>query len=148
MIDILGWFWTSAILVIAVALVLLLIGIYNTLVRLRQNVHQGRADIDAQLRQRHDLIPNLVETVKGYAGHEATTLEAVIQARNVAAKGNPDSRSEQGLKIINIPFFAGQCSQQLSDGHPPSRAHGFYASKHFCGFLDFSYICVLCDRGL
>ena len=99
MIDILGWFWTSAILVIVVGLVLLVIGIYNRLVALRQNVRQGAADIDAQLRQRHDLIPNLVETVKGYAGHESSTLEAVIQARNAAAKGNPSSGAEQGLKV-------------------------------------------------
>ncbi|MFN9632457.1 MAG: LemA family protein, partial [Erythrobacteraceae bacterium] len=69
--DLLVWFWTSAVLVLVVGLVLLLIAIYNNLVRLRQNVRQGVADIDAHLRQRHDLIPNLVEAVKGYAGHEA-----------------------------------------------------------------------------
>ncbi len=57
MIDILGWFWTSAILVIVVVSVIVLIGIYNNLVRLRQGVRQGVADIDAQLRQRHDLNP-------------------------------------------------------------------------------------------
>ena len=99
MLDFLGWFWSSAILVIVVVTVLAVIGIYNTLVRLRQNVRQGRADIDAQLRQRHDLIPNLVEAVKGYAGHERSTLEAVISARNLAAKGEPDSASEQGLRV-------------------------------------------------
>ena len=99
MVEILGWFWISAVLVIAVALVLLVIGIYNTLVQLRQGVRQGAADIDAQLRQRHDLIPNLVETVKGYAGHEARTLEAVIAARNSAAQGAPSSGSEQQLRV-------------------------------------------------
>ena len=78
--------------------VLMVIGIYNNLVRLRQSVRQGVADIDAQLRQRHDLIPNLVETVKGYAGHESATLEAVIAARNAAASGQPDSGSEQQLR--------------------------------------------------
>lgn len=86
------WIVLGALVVIA----FVVIGIYNRLVGLRQNVRQGRADIDAQLRQRHDLIPNLVETVKGYAGHEASTLEAVIQARNAAAKGDPDSGSEKG----------------------------------------------------
>ena len=90
-----GWIGLGLI----VLLVFVVIGIYNSLVGLRQNVRQGRADIDAQLRQRHDLVPNLVESVKGYAGHEASTLEAVIQARNAAAKGEPDSQSEQGLKI-------------------------------------------------
>ncbi|GAA0764444.1 LemA protein [Erythromicrobium ramosum] len=78
--------------------VLMVIGIYNNLVGLRQSVRQGVADIDAQLRQRHDLIPNLVETVKGYAGHESATLEAVIAARNAAASGTPDSGSEQQLR--------------------------------------------------
>jgi LemA protein len=71
-------------LIVAVVLAVLLIGIYNRLVALRQNANQAFADIDVQLRQRHDLIPNLVETVKGYAAHEKTTLEAVIQARNSA----------------------------------------------------------------
>jgi LemA protein len=97
-IDIIGAFWTSAILVIAAVLVVVLIGIYNNLVRLRQGVRQGVADIDAQLRQRHDLIPNLVETVKGYAGHEAATLDAVIAARNAALGGAPSSGSEQQLR--------------------------------------------------
>jgi LemA protein len=61
---------------------------YNGLVTLRQRVNQSFADIDVQLKQRHDLIPNLIETVKGYASHERGTLDAVIQARNnaVAAK--------------------------------------------------------------
>jgi LemA protein len=60
------------------------ISIYNGLVALRQRVDQSFADIDVQLKQRHDLIPNLVETVKGYAAHERGTLEAVVQARNTA----------------------------------------------------------------
>lgn len=71
-------------LIVVVVLILLLIGIYNRLVALRQNCNQAFADIDVQLKQRHDLIPNLVETVKGYAAHEKGTLEAVIQARNAA----------------------------------------------------------------
>lgn len=99
MVDILGWFWTSAVFVIVFGSLFGIISIYNTLVRLRQNVNQGRADIDAGLRQRHDLIPNLVEAVKGYAGHEKSTLENVIKARSTAAQGEPDSASEQGLKI-------------------------------------------------
>jgi len=71
-------------LIVAAVAAVLLIGIYNRLVSLRQNWKQAFADIDVQLRQRHDLIPNLVETVKGYAAHEKGTLEAVIQARNAA----------------------------------------------------------------
>ncbi len=72
------------VLIVIVVLAVLLIGIYNRLVALRQNCNQAFADVDVQLKQRHDLIPNLVETVKGYAAHEAGTLEAVIQARNSA----------------------------------------------------------------
>ena len=71
-------------LAIVVAVVLYAVVVYNGLVSLRQRVTQAFADIDVQLKQRHDLIPNLVETVKGYAGHERGTLEAVVQARNAA----------------------------------------------------------------
>jgi LemA protein len=71
-------------LIVAAIIAALLIGIYNRLVALRQNCGQAFADIDVQLKQRHDLIPNLVETVKGYAAHEKGTLDAVIQARNAA----------------------------------------------------------------
>ena len=60
------------------------IGIYNTLVGLRNAVKNAWSNIDVQLKRRHDLIPNLVETVKGYAAHEKQTLTDVIQARNVA----------------------------------------------------------------
>jgi LemA protein len=72
------------ILAIVVAVVLYGIITYNGLVSLRQRVSQAFADIDVQLKQRHDLIPNLIETVKGYAAHERGTLDAVVQARNAA----------------------------------------------------------------
>src|SRR4249920_1207312 len=75
-----GWI----VLGLIVALVLWIIMIYNGLVSMRQRVNQSFADIDVQLRQRHDLIPNLVETVKGYAAHERGTLDDVIKARNAA----------------------------------------------------------------
>ena len=75
---------TWIILGILVVLVVWIIMIYNGLVAMRQRVNQSFADIDVQLKQRHDLIPNLVETVKGYAGHERGTLEAVVKARNAA----------------------------------------------------------------
>lgn len=85
-------------LIAAVVLAVLLIGIYNRLVALRQNGNQAFADIDVQLKQRHDLIPNLVETVKGYAAHEKGTLEAVIAARNSAVSaektGDPKAMAQ------------------------------------------------------
>ncbi|MGE4607088.1 MAG: LemA family protein [Myxococcota bacterium] len=71
------------------------IGIYNRLIALRNRYQNGFAQIEVQLKRRHDLIPNLVETVKGYMAHEKETLDAVIQARNQAvggleqASGNP-----------------------------------------------------------
>jgi LemA protein len=76
------------IVAIVVILAVMLLGSYNRLVKLRQNANQAFADIDVQLRQRHDLIPNLVETVKGYATHESTTLEAVTAARTAATSAS------------------------------------------------------------
>src|SRR5665213_578772 len=75
-----GWI----VLGILVILVLFAVGAYNRLVTLSQRVGQAFADIDVQLKQRHDLIPNLVETVKGYAAHERGTLDEVVKARSAA----------------------------------------------------------------
>jgi len=75
---------TWVVIAIVVVVVLSAVVIYNGLVAMRQRVNQSFADIDVQLKQRHDLIPNLVETVKGYASHERGTLEAVIKARQAA----------------------------------------------------------------
>ncbi len=73
------------ILGLVAVLVVYVIMVYNRLVALRQTTGQAWADIDVQMKQRLDLIPNLVETVKGYAAHERGTLEAVVAARNAAA---------------------------------------------------------------
>ncbi|MBI4003860.1 MAG: LemA family protein [Candidatus Omnitrophica bacterium] len=72
------------IVAIALALVLWFFGAYNGLVRMRQEVKSAWSQIDVQLKRRHDLIPNLVEAVKGYMGHERQTLENVIKARQQA----------------------------------------------------------------
>jgi LemA protein len=91
---------TTLIVIIVVAVLLIIgIGIYNRLVALRQRTNQAFADIDVQLKQRHDLIPNLVETVKGYASHERGTLEAVIAARNAAttASGIQGQAAAEGV---------------------------------------------------
>lgn len=108
--------WMFVTLGVVLVLVLLVIGIYNRLVGLRQNVNQGVADIDAQLRQRHDLIPNLVETVKGYAGHEKDTLEQVTEARNRAASGNLSSSDEAQLKVALDRLLA------LAENYPDLKA--------------------------
>ena len=71
-------------IVVLVLLALWIISLYNSLVKLRNNRENAFADIDVQLKQRHDLIPQLVATVKGYAAHEKDTLERVINARNGA----------------------------------------------------------------
>jgi LemA protein len=75
-----GWIVIGVIVI----LVLFAFAAYNRLVALGQRVGQAFADIDVQLKQRHDLVPNLVETVKGYAAHERGTLEEVVKARNAA----------------------------------------------------------------
>lgn len=75
------------VLVVIVVLVLWAISMYNNLVNLRNRVRNAFSQIDVQLTRRYDLIPNLVESVKGYMKHEKGTLEAVIQARNAAASG-------------------------------------------------------------
>jgi LemA protein len=89
---------TSTLIILAVIVVLVLcaIGIYNGLVSMRQRVNQAFADIDVKLRQRHALVPNLVETVKGYAAHERGTLDEVTQARAAAAGagGNLEARAQ------------------------------------------------------
>jgi len=71
-------------ILLVVGIGLFVISVYNRIVALNQRTDQAFADVDVQLKQRHDLVPNLVETVKGYASHEKETLDAVITARNAA----------------------------------------------------------------
>ena len=81
---------------VLVVLAVAVIGIYNGLVRLNVQTDNAWADIDVQLKRRHDLIPNVVETVKGYAAHERQTLEAVINARNKAVSVQGAGPAERG----------------------------------------------------
>jgi LemA protein len=95
--------------ILAVLLVLYGIAAYNRLVRLRTQAEEGFSDIDVQLKRRHDLIPNLVETVKGYAAHERATFENVTEARNraVAAKGpEQQAQAENALSGALRQLFA------------------------------------------
>jgi LemA protein len=88
------------VIAIVVVLVLVLMGTYNRLVGLKQAANQAFADIDVQLQQRHDLIPNLVETVKGYATHEAGTLEAVTNARAAASSARSVDEKVQAENML------------------------------------------------
>ena len=81
------------VLAAAVVLVLIVIGMYNGLVRAKKQVENAWSQIDVQLKRRYDLIPNLVETVKGYAGHESAVLENVTPARRSRPKPNSPARS-------------------------------------------------------
>ena len=90
-----GWIILLIVLVVVVAV----IGAYNSLVRLRNQVDNAWSQIDVQLKRRHDLIPNLIETVKGYMQHERGTLEAVTNARSQAmgAKGVAETAKAEGV---------------------------------------------------
>ena len=110
-----GW----VVLGIIVILVFIVIGMYNALVRLKVQCDNAWSDIDVQLKRRYDLIPNLVETVKGYAGHEKGTLEGVVQARNAAmsaqgpaAKADAENMLTSALRQV----FA------LAEAYPQLRA--------------------------
>jgi LemA protein len=81
-------------LVVVIAIIIWVISIYNTLVTLRNRFKNAFAQIDVQLKRRYDLIPNLVETVKGYMAHERQTLEAVIAARNSAFSANQKAAAD------------------------------------------------------
>ena len=88
------------VLAIVVLVVVLLVVLYNGLVRLRNRIEGAWAQIDVQLRRRHDLIPNLVETVKGYVKHERETLEAVVAARNAAVQPHGVAEQAQSENVL------------------------------------------------
>jgi LemA protein len=106
-------------LIVAAAAAIGLILVYNRLAQLRVHAHNAWADIDVQLKRRHDLIPNLVETVRSYASHEQESFRAVIEARNaaVAARGPGDKQqAEQTLGASLGQLFA------LAEAYPALRA--------------------------
>ncbi|MDX1632145.1 MAG: LemA family protein [Thermoanaerobaculia bacterium] len=89
--------WVGIVLIVAlVGIVVWATGLYNRLVTLRNRYENAFAQIDVQLKRRHDLIPNLVETAKGYLKHERETLEAVIQARNQAREMEQKASAQPG----------------------------------------------------
>lgn len=106
-------------LAILVVVIFATISIYNGLVRLRVRGENAWADIDVQLKRRYDLIPNLVETVQGYASHERGTLEAVIEARNraMSAQGPQEKAAAEGILTGTLKsLFA------LAEAYPQLRA--------------------------
>src|SRR3954447_22432161 len=111
-----GWI----VLGVIVVLVLWIIMIYNQLVAMGQRVGQAFADVDVQLKQRHDLIPNLVETVKGYAAHERGTLEEVVKARNAAMTAQGPAQQAAAENMLSgalRQLFA------LSEAYPDLKAN-------------------------
>src|SRR6187402_2612027 len=115
---------TIALIVIAVIVVLLivyLIAAYNGLIRRRNQIENAWSQIDVQLKRRLDLIPNLVETVKGYAAHEQATLEKVIQARNaaIAAPNTPGAQAQADNQLTGAlkSIFA------LGEAYPDLKAN-------------------------
>lgn len=126
-----GWIALGVFLVAAAIVAAYAVGIFNQLVKLQNRYENAFSQIEVQLKRRYDLIPNLVETVKGYMAHERETLEAVIQARNQAVTGlqqaaaNPSdaaavqalSGAEQGLTSALGRLFA------LSESYPDLKAN-------------------------
>jgi LemA protein len=113
---------TWIIIGLIVLFVLWIIMIYNGLVALRQRVNQAFSDIDVQTKQRHDLIPNLIETVKGYAAHERGTLEAVVQARNAAVTAQSGGVAAQAA-AENVLSGALRQLFALSEAYPDLKAN-------------------------
>src|ERR1700689_1441592 len=110
-----GWIVLGVIVVV----VLWVIMIYNGLVAMRQRVTQAFADVDVQLKQRPDLVPNLVETVKGYAAHESGTLEEVVKARNAAVTAQGPAQQAAAENMLSgalRQLFA------LSESYPDLKA--------------------------
>jgi LemA protein len=107
--------------IVLVALVWL-VATFNRFVRLRQHIKESWSDIDAELKRRHDLVPNLVETVKGYAAHERDTLEQVARMRNQAAAPHA-SASLQAADESHLQMALGRLFA-LAESYPQLRADG------------------------
>jgi LemA protein len=111
---------TIILLAVIVVVVVWAIAVYNGLISMRQRVNQAFADIDVQLKQRHDLVPNLVETVKGYAAHERGTLDEVVKARNAAVSAQGPAQQAAAENMLSgalRQLFA------LSEAYPDLKAN-------------------------
>jgi LemA protein len=115
------------VIVIVVLIVIVFVAGYNGLVRLRNRIDSAWSQIGVQLERRHDLIPNLIETVKGYAAHEKQTLEGVVEARNAAiqAKG---AGPEQQAQAENVLTGALKSLFALAEAYPDLKANQNFLS--------------------
>ena len=115
--------WVVIIIVAIIVLLLLwLVAMFNKLVKLRNRAENAWAQVDVQLRKRYDLIPNLVETVKGYAAHERGTLEGVVQARNAAIQAKSAGPEEQA-QAENVLTGALRQLFALAEAYPDLKAN-------------------------
>jgi LemA protein len=118
-------------LAVLVLLAVFVIGQYNALVTLRNRFQNAWSQIDVQLKRRYDLIPNLVETAKGYMAHEKGTLEAVIQARNMAASAGQKAAAAPGDPAAMAPLLSAEAGLTgalgklfaLSEAYPDLKAN-------------------------
>lgn len=113
----------AVVLGLAVAFVIWLIATYNSMIKLRNNVDEGFSTMDVYLKKRYDLIPNLVEVVKGYSKHEAETLEKVVEARNVAMASKDVAeqlKNENALSSALRSLFA------VAESYPDLKANANY----------------------
>ena len=109
-------------IVIIAALALFFIATYNRLITLRQRVKEAWADIDVQLKRRHDLIPNLVETVKGYATHESTVFQNVTQARAAAVAAGASASPQERAQAENMLTTALRSVFAVAENYPQLQA--------------------------
>jgi LemA protein len=110
------------VIVIVVLIVLVFVAGYNGLVRLRNRIDSAWSQIGVQLERRHDLIPNLIETVKGYAAHEKSTLEGVVEARNAAIQAK-SAGPEQQAQAENVLTGALKSLFALAEAYPDLKAN-------------------------
>ena len=104
-------------------LAVVIIGMYNSLIRLKNRVEEAWSDIDVQLKRRYDLIPNLIETVKGYAGHEKKTLQNVTEARANAMKAQEGGNAKDQAAAENMLSGTLKTLFALSENYPDLKAN-------------------------
>jgi LemA protein len=116
---------TPALIILGVIVVaaLVVIGMYNGLIKLKNRVDEAWSDIDVQLKRRYDLIPNLVETVKGYASHEQATFEKVVQARNAAMAAQKGGDAKAQAEAENALSGTLKTIFALAENYPDLKAN-------------------------